>query len=135
MKGGWFYGGIGNFKNLYIIGRGVLTPYFMKTPPPPTAPYCLTPFPNFVQTPTSLSPPTPTPTVFFLSCFFCWMGDHATFYLLTIWYLSTRRTLMCFMQQDVKFTELWYNVVIYWYSDFISHTQTNTNTHSTLRDQ
>ena len=38
VESGWFYiRKYGKFlKSLYIVGRGVLTPYFMKT-----SPYCL----------------------------------------------------------------------------------------------
>ena len=60
-------GGDGKFlKALYIVDRGLLTPYLMKTPPvlattPP-------PFFQFLSTTTTtpnfLSPSTPTPTVF-----------------------------------------------------------------------
>ena len=37
---------------------------------------------------------------------------------------------VCFMQQDARFTEVWHNVVFYWYSNLIPQTQ---NIHSTLR--
>ena len=43
-------------------------------------------FSNFVQPPSlSLLPPTPTPLLFLLSCFFGWMGDHATLVILGIY--------------------------------------------------
>ena len=64
--------GEGNFlKSLHIVGRGVLTPYFMKTP------YIVCPLPLLqilsTSPPTSLSPETPPPLpllFFLLSCFF-----------------------------------------------------------------
>ena len=65
-KGGG--GGDGKFlKALYIVDRGLLTPYLMKTPPVlATTP--ASPFFQFLSTTTTtpnfLSPPTPTPTVF-----------------------------------------------------------------------
>ena len=55
--GGWLYNGRGDekfLKSVYIVGRGVLTPYFMKT-----TLYCLPPLFQILSTPspTSLSPP------------------------------------------------------------------------------
>ena len=75
-----------------------------------------------------------------LSCFFGWMGDHATFDVL--FYLMDPHTLslgtlapedldVCFMQQGVKFTEVWYIMwcgflLVLWFD--ITHTQTQTQT-------
>ena len=105
MEGGWFYNGEMG-KTLYIVGRGVPTLLFYEDPPIlPTQPH----FSNFVTHPSPHPLPChlqPPPTLLFLlSCFFGWIGDHATFDVLFYlkygsihvkpWYLSTRRTLMC----------------------------------------
>ena len=55
----------------------------------------------------------PRPQLFFLlSCFFGWMGDHATFdvlfYLMIIWPWYQKDLDVCFMQQGVRFTEVWH---------------------------
>ena len=51
-----------------IVGREILTPYFMKIPL-----YCLPPpFSNFVQPP-PLLPPTPTPSTHSV-VFFLWLN-------------------------------------------------------------
>ena len=88
-------GGGGKFlKSLYMVGRKVLTPLFHEDPSPPILP--TPPFPNFVLPPL---PPflchiqPPTPLFFLLSCFFGWMGHHATH--VKPWYLSTKRVLIC----------------------------------------
>ena len=79
MGGSWFYNGRdGKFlKSLYIVGRGVLTPLFYEDLPIlPIAPFW-----NVVHPPPQLlchlQPPPPLFSL--LSCFFSWMGDHATF--------------------------------------------------------
>ena len=126
--------------NLLILWRPPPTP-----PPPPILPTS----PSIFQILSTLPPPPlpchlqpPPPLLFLFSCFFGWVGDHATFnvlfYLMIKWIsicMSSLGTLykkdldVCFMQQGVSFTEVWHNVVFYWYSDLISHTQTHT-THS-----
>ena len=95
-------------KSLCLVGRGVLSPYFMKTPP--YIAYLPPPFSNFVHhsfihshLPLSCHS-NPYSQLFFLSsCFFGWMGDHTfnvLFYLMIIWIytiepwnLSTRMAL------------------------------------------
>ena len=86
------------------------------------------------------------PRFILLSCFFGWMGDHATFdvlfYLMIImdlhvepWYLSTTRTLMWVLCNKASSllrpdTMCFFTGTLIWY-----HTQTNTQTHNTLRGQ
>ena len=137
MEGGWFYNREMG-KALYIVGRGVPTLLFYEDPPTlPTPPH----FSNFVTHP---SPPPlpchlqPPPTlIFLLPCFFGWIGDHATFDVLFYlkygsihvkpWYLD-----VCFMQQGVKFTEVWNMWVLIgtliWYH---THKQTHKHTQNT----
>ena len=104
----------------------------MKNPPPHRL-CCLTPFSNFVHTPTSLSPPTPIPTVFFscLVSFAEWVIITAHF---TYWQLvpdlSTRRTLMCFMQQGIKFTEVWHIMWLFTGTLIWYQTRRQTQTHT-----
>ena len=67
-----------------IVGRGVLTPYFMRTTPFVAYP----PFSNFIHPPPSfLLPPTPPPLLNLLSCFFGW--NCTTFdvliYIIILW--------------------------------------------------
>ena len=95
--------------------------------------FCPTPSPRI---PCHLQPP---PQLFFLlSCFFGWMGDHATFdmlfYLMIIWIYICQALVpwyqkdldVCFMQQGVRFWCRTYNVVFYWYWFDITNTQTPT---------
>ena len=117
-----------------IVGRGFLTPLFYED----------SPFFKFCPTPPLYLQPPP-PMLFLLSNFFDWMGCRATFdvlfYLVILciyscwvsWYLCNRRTLLCFIQQDVKFTEVWHIMqflagTLIWY-----HTDTQTKTYSTFR--
>ena len=73
--GVWFYnGGHGNFlKSLYIAGRAMLTPYFMKTPfiacPSLFLKFCPNSLPHPLPLPCHLQPPLP---LFFL--LFCFIG-------------------------------------------------------------
>ena len=81
-----------------------LVPLFYEDPPIlPISPHF---FSNFVQ-PYFPVASNPYAHCFLLSCFFKWMGDYTTFYVLFYlmilwsihdesWYLSIRRTLMCF---------------------------------------
>ena len=80
--------------------------------------------------PLSLLPPTPTPTAFF-----GWIGDHATFdvlvYLMTLWIEPwyQKELDVCFMQQGIKFTEVWHIMwffagTLIWY-----HTHKHMHTH------
>ena len=61
-------------SNLYIVSRGFLTPLFHEDPSPL---YCLRHFFKFCS-----SPPPQTHTHFLLLCFFGWMCDHATCFVL-----------------------------------------------------
>ena len=117
--------------------------FIMKTPL-----YCLTPpfFLDFVQPPLSCRRKPLPPLLFLLSCFFDQMSDRATFDVIFCWmilWIHTYQTLVpqyqkdldvCFMQQGVKFTEVWhmwfFAGTLIWY-----HTHTNTQTHSTFRGQ
>ena len=135
MGGG---GGWGIFS-LYIVDRRVLTPVLWRPP------ILLTPFPfsNFVQPPLLYFPVTsnlPPQLFFLLSCFFDWLGDHATFdvlfYLMLTWIYTFQALVpryendldMCFMQQGIRFTEVWHIMwffigTLIWYH---KHTTTHT---------
>ena len=115
----------------------------MKTPFPYILP---TPFFKFYRTYIPLLPchiQPISPLFFLLSCFFGWMGDHATFdvlfYLRIIWIwtcrgliLSTRWTLMCvlcnkassLMRCDTERDIL----PVLWFD--ITHKNTHTHTHT-----
>ena len=121
-----------------IVGRGFLTPYFMKTPPilhthtPPLSKFCPTPLSRCLQ--------YPPPLFFLLSYFFGRMGDHATFdapfdgiidYIChTLVPLCQKDLAVCFMQEGVKFTEVWhiwlFAGTLIWYQ---THTHTHTHKH------
>ena len=111
-------------------------PYFMRTP---ALLYCLPPtlFLQILSTPpspTSLSPPTPTPLFFLLSCFLGWMVDHTTFdmllndnmiikiYMLSLGIIVQEGPWCVFYARGLT-----HNVVFYWYSDLISHTHKHAN--------
>ena len=140
MKGGWIYnGGDWEFlKSLHSWQRSA-NPLFYEEPHPPLRPYCLTPFSNFV-----LHPNFPVTSNIHPHCFFSCLVSFAEWVItahFTYWQLvpdlSTRRTLMCFMQKGIKFTEVWHIMWLFtgtliWYQ---THRQTQTHTHSTLRDQ
>ena len=97
--------------------------------------FCPTPSPLL---PCHLQPP---PQLFFLlSCFFDWLGDHATFdvlfYLMLTWIYAFQALVpryendldMCFMQQGIRFTEVWHIMwffigTLIWYH---KHTTTHT---------
>ena len=117
----------------------VLTPLFYEDPPILLTP---TPVSNFVQPSLPLSPNPchlhpPHQGFFLLSCFFCWMGDHATFdvlfYLMIIWIYTCQALVpwyqkdlnVCFMQQGVRFAEVWHMCFFSGTLDF-----TNTQTHT-----
>ena len=111
--------GDGKFlRSLYIVGRGVLTPLFYEDPL-----YCQPP--SFLQ-----FCPTSTSNVlsFLLSLWLNGWSCHIWCAILLNgsthvkpWYPSTRKTLMCFMEQGMKFTVLTHNMDLHWYSDLISH--------------
>ena len=88
-----FIMGDGKFlKSLYIVDRGMLNLYFMKTPL-----YCLPP-----PLPCHFKPPIPM--FFLLSCFFDRMADRTTldvlFYLMIIW-IYTCSALVPYYQKDL----------------------------------
>ena len=74
----------------FIVGRGFLTPSMLWRPPnipyPNFFKFCPTPLSHCVQ----LSPPL----LFFMFCFFDWMGDCATFdmlfHLMILWIYKCR---------------------------------------------
>ena len=70
-------------RSLYIVGRGVLTPYFVKT-----LLYCLPIF-FFQFCPPHCHLQPLSPLFFLLSCFFGWMSGltkfDVLFYLMIIW--------------------------------------------------
>ena len=128
----------------FIVGRGVLTPPPLFYEDPPYIAY--PPFLKFCSTPPPCRRQPPPPLLFLLSSFFDRMGDHATFdvlFCLMILWIHTCLTLVhqyqkdldaCFMQQGIKFTEVWHMWLFAgtptWY-----HTNSHKHTHSILRDQ
>ena len=118
--------GDGKFlKSLYIVDRGMLNLYFMKTPL-----YCLPP-------PTSLSLQTPTPNVLSIVLFLwqngwshhTWcailLNDNMDLHMFSLGTLLPQGSWYVLYAKGIKFTEIW-NMFFYWYSDLISHTQTHT---------
>ena len=93
--------------------------------------------PPFYEDPPLLTtplPPTP-PLLILLSCFFGWMGDHATFdvllFLMISWMYKCWASgpwCMFYAKRCQVYWGLKYDVVFCWYSDLISHTQTHTHT-------
>ena len=137
------YWGYGEFlKSLYIVGSGVLAPYFMKT-----LLYCQLRFFKFCPFPpsprTSLSPPTLTLTVLSVVPFL-WLNGWS----LHIWcaillndnmdlHMSGLGTLVpegpwCvfYATRHQVYWGLTHNVIFYWYSHLISHKHTHTHTHT-----
>ena len=144
-KGGrvWFYnGGDGNFLvSLHSWQRRSNLPFYEDSPilltHPPVSFFkcCATPSPPH---PYHLQPPSQL--FFLLFCSFGWMGDHATFdvlfYLMIIliytcqalvpWY--QKNLDVSFMQQGVRFTEIWHIMwfftdTLIWYHKHTQHTQ------------
>ena len=116
-------------------------PLFYENPlyclPPSFFKFCPTPSPPL---PCHLQPP---PQLFFrLSCFFGWMGYHATldvlFYLMIIWIYTCQALVpwyqrdldVCFMQQGVRFTEVWY--IMWFFTGTLIWYHKQTKTQSTL---
>ena len=96
-----------------------LAPFFFKFCPPPPYPVVSNPHPLCCSC--CLVSLAEWVIVPHLMCHFTlWYYGFTHF---KPWYLITR-TLMCvyFMQQDVRFIEVWHNVVFCWYSDLTSHT-------------
>ena len=110
------------FKVSLHSWQRVLTLPFYEDPPL----CCLPPHPFFRFCQHTPSPPLPChlqpppPLFFLLSCFYGWMGYHATFdvlfYLMIIWIYTYQALVpcyqkeldVCFMQQGAKFTEVWH---------------------------
>ena len=105
----------------------------------------ISPFSNFVQPlPPILCLQPPPAVLFLLSSFFDWMGGRATFdvlfylmilYIYTCWALIPlyqKDLALCFIQQGVKFTEVWHimqflaSTLIWYHTD----TQTRHTAHS-----
>ena len=96
---------------------------------------------KFCPTPSPLLPchlQSPPQLFFLLSCFFGWLSDHATFdvliYLMIIWIYTCQALLpwyqkdldVCFMQQGVRFTEVWHIMwfftgTLIWYHKHTAH--------------
>ena len=129
-------------KSLYIFDKGVITPYFMKTPyiayPSPFFEFCppTPPSPHPPHTHTHAFPVSsnPHPNALF-SCFLGWLGDHATldvlFYLRIIWIYTSWALIpegpwgVFYVTRSKVYWGLTH-VFFYWYSDLISHTQRHT---------
>ena len=101
--------------------------------------YCLPPL-LFQILSNPFSPTFLSPSTSVLSCFFGWRGDHATFYLLfylmVIWIYTSQALVpwyqknldVCFMQQRVRFTDIWHIMwffigTLIWYHKHTRHTQ------------
>ena len=136
MVGGWFYNG--GDEKFFVSLLSWQTGSILPTPPPPSSffKFCPTPSPLL---PCHLQPP---PQLFFLlSCFFGWMGDHATFdvlfYLMIIWIYTCQALVpwyqkdldVCFMQQDIRFTEIWH--IMWFFTGTLIWYHKPTNVHST----
>ena len=133
----------GFLKSLYVVGRGVLTLLFYKELPL----YCLPPpFSNFDHPPppTSMSPPNPNHTALSVVTF-PWLNGWSCHILYAILfndnmdlYMSSLGTLVpegawCvfYATRRQVYWGLTHNVVFYWYSYLISHTQTEKHTQHT----
>ena len=123
--GGW------EIFSLFTSWQKGAKPPISWRPPSPTLPIHL--FQVLSNTPPHHSTP-PTHTVL-SAVLFLWLNGWfrhiwCAIYLMILWIYTT----FTFMQQGIKFTEVWqtHNLVFYWYSDLISHT---TNTHSTFWSQ
>ena len=122
------------------------SPYFMKSP---LLIYCLRPpFSNAIHpSPTSLSPQTPTTTVRSV-VMFLWLNGwpwhnwcailHNGNMIIWIYNMSRLGTLVLewpwfvfYATRRQVYWGLTHNVVFYWYSDLISHTQTHKHTQHT----
>ena len=125
-------------KCFSILSRGFLflISHFRKTPLILATPF----FSNFVHTPIASILQPPPPLLFLLSCFFGWMGDRPTFdVLLHMLSLDTLVPVgpccLFYATRHQVYRGLTHNIVFWWYSDLLSHTQTHTNTRNTLRGQ
>ena len=140
---GWFYNGRdGKFlKSLCIVSRGLQTPIFYEDPL-----YCLPPpfFQIIPPPPTSLSLPTPNPSVLYV-VLFLWLNGLSRHIWCSILLndnmdlrMSSLGTLVLegpwcvfYATRRQVYGGLTHNVVFYCYSDLISHTQKHTNTQHT----
>ena len=89
------------------------------------------------------------PLLFLFSCFFDYIGDHATFdvlfYLKIIWIYTCQASLgtlvpegsrcVVYVTRHPVYCGRTHNVVFQWYFDLISHTLKHINTPTTLRGQ
>ena len=120
-----------------IVGRGILTPYFMKTP------LHYVPLLFQILSNPPLLHPTSTPTALFVALFLWlnWWSRNIWCYF-TYWYygsthiepcyISTRRTLLLVLYNKVsRCWGLTHNVVFCWYSDLIPHRLKNKDTQHT----
>ena len=135
--------------SLYSWKRGANHAILWRPSILPT-PFFSTPSPTYIlSTPsrTFLSPPAPTSTALSV-IMFLWLNRWSCHICCTILlnanmdlYMSRLGTLVQaglwfgFVQQGVNFTKVTDNVVFYWYSDLISHTNKHPGTRSTLRGQ
>ena len=109
--------------------------YVMNTTPSLTPPYIACPnFLYFCPTPLSRRTKPSPPLLFLMSFFFDWMDHCATFnvlfYLMILWIYTCQALVpkykddiaMCFMQQRIRFTEVWnimWLFLVLWF-DFIT---------------
>ena len=100
------------------VGKGFITPYFIKTPPPPCI-ACPT-FSNFVQ-----------PIFHYWLIFLAgWAVQHiccVILFLMILWIFKCRALIPCcvFWQQVVKFTEVWHTngtwffAIVFWFCSLL----------------
>ena len=102
-------------------------------PPPPPPPLLPNPFFKFCS-----HPNFPVTSNTHPHCFFSCLVSFAEWVIITAHFtywqlvpdLSTRRTLMCFMQQGIKFTEVWHIMWLFTGTLIWYQTRRQTQTHT-----
>ena len=136
--GGWEI-----FKvSLHSWQRGA-NPTILWTPPPPPILPPLTPLFQILSTPPQPLTPLPcylqpTPPLFLLLflwlngwsqhiwCAIILLNDNMNLHMSSLGTLEPEGACVRFMQLGVTFSEVWHNVIFYWYSDLIPPTPTHT---------
>ena len=137
---------MGNFLfiwSLHIVGRKVLTPPVLWRSPILSTPSFFKFCPTTLPIPTTLPPLTATPTVLSV-VLFLWLNEWSChtwcaillndvdLHVLSLCTVVPEGPLCVFYVTRCQiYWGLTHNVVLYWYSDLISHTQTYKRTHHT----